>query len=98
MTKDRARKRATRNRVALTGERYVVARRATPQLPLHGDGWWHEITHRVPGVPPHVDGGRHGRANPAPRHHGRANRRHTEPHVLVAWQGWIARRVGAGRE
>jgi hypothetical protein len=70
MTKDRARKRATRNRVALTGERYVVARHATPEV----------------------------RSNPAPRHHGRANRRHGEPHVLVAWQGWIARRVGAGRE
>ena len=111
MTRNRARKQATRQRAALTGERYVVAQRnntvAEPQPPK--TGWMHELTHRVPGVPAHVDGGLQGTASGrvrsagteqrnAPRPHParkHQRRQHGEPRVLVTWQNWIARRVGA---
>jgi hypothetical protein len=103
MTKDRARKQAARQRAARTGERYVVAQRAVagaePQP--RRDNWLHEATHKVPGVPAHVDGGRQARV---PRRQGHkkvnptsSNRVHTnDPRVLVAWQNWIARRFGVG--
>ena len=99
MTKDRARKQAARQRAALTGERYVVAQRAIAEPePPRTYGWMHELTHRVPGVPAHVEGGLQatrskGRNTP---HSLRRNPAHSEPRVLVAWQNWIARRVGAG--
>jgi hypothetical protein len=47
MTKKRARKQATRQRAALTGERYVVAQRAVDLPPT---GRMHELMHRIPGV------------------------------------------------
>jgi hypothetical protein len=59
MTKNRARKQATRQRAALTGERYVVARRAASDPP-HYLGRLHELMHRLPGVPAHVGGGLQG--------------------------------------
>ncbi|MCU1421205.1 MAG: hypothetical protein JWN36_856 [Microbacteriaceae bacterium] len=104
MTKDRARKQAARERAALTGERYVVAARAVAEpsldeaLPQRGYGRMHDLTHRVPGVPPHIEGGLQasrakGRNTP---HSSRQNPVHKEPRVLVAWQNWIARRVGVG--
>ena len=98
MTKDRARKRATRQRAALTGERYVVAQRSVGESQPSTSGRLHALTHRVPRVPAHVDGGlqrrapRRRTANPARRHQAS----HGEPRVLVAWQNWIARRLGAG--
>jgi hypothetical protein len=98
MTKDRARKQAARQRSALTGERYVVAQPAIAEPePPRTDGLMHDLTHRVPGVPSHVDGGLQatrskGRNTPHPQ---RQNRVHNEPRVLVGWQNWIARRVGA---
>lgn len=102
MTKNRARKQATRQRAALTGERYVVAQRAFEETPPRRTNPLHEFMHRVPGMPTHVDGGLQfdvspGRTtNPRTRHQ-RRERQHGEPRVLVAWQEWIARRVGAGR-
>ena len=101
MTKNKARKAATRARVATTGERYVVARRAIEQEPDTGsEGALHRLTHRVPGVPAHVEGGLVARANRqhrsstrVHRHHGQSVRR--EPRVLVGWQNRIARLVGA---
>ncbi len=108
MTRDRARKRAARQRSALTGERYVVAQRATAQPATarpetaerqpHDDGRLHAFTHRVPGVPAHVDGGlqanapRSRNSRSGLRHHPR----HHEPRVLVAWQNWIAGLLGDG--
>ena len=96
MTKNRARKQATRQRVAATGERYVVAQRAVAAPRPRPGGRLHALTHRVPGIPAHVDGGRQANvprrrnANPtSPR------RRHREPRVLVAWQNWIRRRLRA---
>lgn len=102
MTKDRARKQAARARAASTGERYVVARRAAVDVedgPPRG-GRLHELTHRMPGVPAHLDGGLQGRASrnqrePRPAHTPR-RQPHGEPRVLVAWQNWIAKRFGAG--
>ena len=97
MTKNRARKQAIRQRAALTGERYVVAQRAVADPQPEQSGWMHDLTHRVPGVPSHVDGGlqasttRARNSNPRSR-----NQPHTEPRVLVRWQNWIARRLGAG--
>ena len=106
MTKDRARKQAARQRAAVTGERYVVARRqAVEEPPLHG-GVLHDLTHRVPAVPAHVEGGLQARA---PRERvsrpARQNRIHTqpnhvqpehgEPRVLVGWQNRIARLFSA---
>jgi hypothetical protein len=97
MTKDRARKQAARQRAALTGERYVVAQRATTEPEPHTAGRLHEFTHRMPGVPAHVPGGlqakapRNRNARPVSRQHSR----HNEPRVLIAWQNWIAKRLGA---
>ena len=101
MTKDRARKQAARQRAARTGERYVVAQRAVvdaePQL--SHDGWLHEATHKVPGVPAHVDGGLQSRKSPQRKNvnptSSNRDRNTGEPRVLVAWQNWIAKRVGA---
>lgn len=96
MTKNRARKQAARQRVALTGERYVVAQRAAAERQPREAGRMHALTHKVPGVPTHIDGGLQGmtprgrNSNPGLRNHPR----HKEPRVLVAWQNWIARRVG----
>ena len=107
MTKDRARKQAARQRAALTGESYVVAQRAVAeqQQPPHDAGRVHDLMHKVPGVPAHVEGGLQGvgsrRRNSNPvRHeqHRNESRVHGEPRVLVAWQEWIARRVGAGNK
>ena len=100
MTKNRARKQATRQRVAATGERYVVAQRAVAEPQPDELTGLHALTHRVPGVPAHVDGGlqvtaTRGRSNPTTRNRN-ANRQHGEPRVLVGWQNWIARRLGAG--
>ena len=97
MTKNRARKQAARQRAALTGERYVVAQRAAATPEPHSSGWMHELTHRVPGIPAHVEGGLQRRvpANRNAKHTGRRNAPHAEPRVLVAWQNWIARRLGA---
>ena len=99
MTKDKARKAAARARAAATGERYVVARRAidNEQQP-RTSGVLHRLTHRVPGVPAHVDGGLVARPNlrrqsPPRRHQGRAN--DGTPRVLIGWQNRIARLVGA---
>lgn len=67
MTSNRARKRAARDRAAVTGEPYVVARRkleAPPPLirPTERERPYpfvvrllHDLTHRVPGVPKHAD-------------------------------------------
>jgi len=96
MTKNRARKQAARQRAALTGERYVVAQRAAVEPPKTSR--MHDLMHRAPGVPFHVDGGLQRSAKPD-RQAGRNPRRthrHAEPRVLVAWQNWIARRVGEG--
>jgi hypothetical protein len=97
MTTDRARKRAARDRAAATGERYVVARREAVEIPSRDGGRLHELTHRVPGVPAHVDGGRQARArrNPSapPVHQGRRNQ--NQPRILVGWQNRIARLFGA---
>jgi len=104
MTKDKARKAAARARAAATGERYVVARRAIEQEPnLGSESVLHRLTHRVPGVPAHVEGGLEVRRNKphSPHrqqervgaHHGRPN--HGEPRMLVGWQNRIARFVGA---
>ena len=61
-------------------------------------GALHDLTHRVPGIPAHVDGGLQARTGrprrTAPVHQGRPNR--GEPRVLVAWQNRIARFFGAG--
>ena len=96
MTKNRARKLATRQRAAITGERYVVAQRAVAGgLPQKQGGRLHALTHRVPGVPAHVDGGlqRPTSRNRTSKPRLRSNPRHGEPRVLVAWQSWIARRL-----
>jgi hypothetical protein len=97
MTKDRARKQATRQRAAVTGERYVVAQRTAAEPAPKPVGRLDALTHRVPGVPAHVEGGLQGttsrRRNSNPTSQ---NPRHGEPRVLVAWQNWIARRLGAG--
>ena len=99
MTKNRARKRATRQRAALMGERYTVAQRALAEPQPHSAGRMHNLMHRIPGVSSHVDGGLQGTTargrNSSTRL--RHDPRHNEPRVLVAWQNWIARRVGAGR-
>lgn len=102
MTKDRARKKATRQRVAVTGERYVVAQRALTEPAPRKLGRLDALTHRVPGVPPHVDRGLQStstsrRANPPSRNPKSRNPQHEDPRVLVAWQNWIARRFGAGK-
>jgi hypothetical protein len=97
MTKDRARKQAARQRAAATGERYVVARRHEVDPPSHDGGVLHELTHRVPGVPAHMEGGLQTRARrprkPLPVHQGRPN--HNQPRVLVGWQDRITRLFGA---
>ena len=109
MTKNRAHKKAARQRAALTGERYVVAERAVAEHPLpeptpargRSSSHAHDLMHDLPGVPPHVDGGLQRATRPtrtaAPSngHQGRANRQHGEPRVLASWQNWIARRLGA---
>jgi hypothetical protein len=67
VTSDRARKRAARARAAVTGERYVVARRKLEEPPAVAGSpgperpypllvrLIHDLTHRVPGVPKHAD-------------------------------------------
>ena len=101
MTKNRARKLATRQRAAITGERYVVAQRAVSQRPpTKQGGRLHALTHQVPGVPAHVDGGlqRTTSRNRNSKPKLRSNPRHGEPRVLVAWQNWIARRLRVGSD
>lgn len=94
MTKNRAQKRASRARAALTGERYVVARRAIAEAEPRSLGRMHELMHKIPGMPAHVDG---GLQIAVPRgHKSRNHLRHNEPRALVAWQNWIARRLGVG--
>jgi len=96
MTKDRARKRAARDRAASTGERYVVARREAVATPTKDYGVLHDLTHRVPGVPAHVEGGLQGRparVRTRPALQGRPNS--NQPRVLVSWQQRIARFFGA---
>jgi hypothetical protein len=112
MTKDKARKAAARARAAATGERYVVARRAIDSSHASGGaGLLHRLTHLVPGVPAHVEGGLDTRPNPRRRKPGRDDRHGTAeplpmrrhqgrmndgtPRVLVGWQNRIARLVGA---
>lgn len=105
MTKNRARKQAARQRAALTGERYVVAQRAVAEPLPQNSGRMHDLMHSLPGVPAHVDGGLQAAAprvrNAPPVRNSRRGlqqrARHNEPRVLVAWQNWIARRVGASR-
>ena len=64
----------------------------------------HDLTHRLPGVPAHVDAAdrrSHGRADASPglRKHGarppHAHHHQDPPRVLVAWQNRIARLVHA---
>ena len=99
MTKNKAHKLAARNRAAATGERYVVARRGIQQATVTPPrlGRLDELTHRVPGVPAHIDGGLQGRprtVRPAPNSsHVHVQPEHSEPRVLVAWQNWIARKL-----
>ena len=89
MTKNKARKAATRARAAATGERYVVARRAIELKPSTGsDGLLHRLTHRVPGVPAHAP-----RKNRPHVRTARGRQQHGEPRVLVGWQNRIARLV-----
>jgi hypothetical protein len=69
MTSNRARKHAARERAASTGERYVVACRKLEEFPPsvvvaeHELPYpfivrlIHDLTHRVPGVPKHIDPG-----------------------------------------
>lgn len=98
MTKNRARKRAARQRAALTGGRYVVAQRAMTEPQPHNGGRLHDLTHRVPGVPAHIDGGLQATARRGRnvKHAARQRPPQREPRVLVAWQNWIARRLGVG--
>jgi hypothetical protein len=103
MTKDRAKKKTARARAATTGERYVVARRAVERGDEHADaqaGVLHRLTHRVPGVPEHVEGGLPRRRNKphrdrARRPSARPHPHHGEPRVLVGWQRRIARLLHA---
>lgn len=101
MTKDRARKRAARDRAATTGERYVVAQRKVADSAPARTGVLDDLTHRVPGVPAHVDGGLQAQRKPTPArpavqgHQGRQNPAHGEPQVLVGWLNGIARFFGA---
>lgn len=111
MTKDRARKQAARDRAASTGERYVVARRQALERPSRDGGVLHDLTHLMPGVPAHVEGGLQARATrarvatPAPQNPLHQNPKrtqpdqtrpvHGEPRVLVGWQNRIARFFGA---
>ena len=97
MTKDRARKQAARERAALTGERYVVAQRAVAEPELKRIGRLDRLTHRVPGVPAHVEGGLQASAprNHNSKHEVRPHTQPTEPRVFVVWQNWIARQLGA---
>ncbi|HEY1529966.1 MAG TPA: hypothetical protein VGF80_04070 [Galbitalea sp.] len=111
MTKDRARKRAARERANLTGERYVVARRNTEASIAIEPSMnpvtrvLHDWTHRIPGVPAHqvhrahqaqtARGSRTREHTNSMRGHKNPTRVYREPRVLVEWQNWIARRVGA---
>lgn len=101
MTKNKARKAATRARVAVTGERYVAARRAIEHGPdTASEGLLHRLTHRAPGVPVHVEGGlvpaQNRRHRPSVKVRAeRVQATHGEPRVLIAWQNRIARLVGA---
>ena len=103
MTKDRAKKKAARARAATTGDRYVVARRAVERGDTHADahaGVLHRLTHRVPGMPEHIEGGLPARRNQPHRDRGRGRSvrpqpHHGEPRVLVAWQRRIARLLHA---
>jgi hypothetical protein len=97
MTKNRARKQAARDRAAETGERYVVARREAVEPRPRDGGMLHELTHRVHGVPAHVEGGLQARTQrsrePLPVHQGKPN--HNQPRVLIGWQNRIAQLFGA---
>jgi hypothetical protein len=97
MTKNRARKQAARDRAAATGERYVVARRQSAEVATPDLGLLHDLTHRVPGVPAHLEGGLQARRprarTTAPVHQGPPNQ--NEPRVLVGWQNRIAHLFGA---
>lgn len=98
MTKNRAAKQAARARAAATGQRYVVARREVPHEPTPvSHGTLHELTHRVPGVPAHIEGGL--QANRSRAHGNRVHQhpahQHGEPRVLVGWQNRIARLFSA---
>jgi len=97
MTKNRDRKQAARDRAAATGERYVVARRRTAEVEPPDLGRLHDLTHRVPGVPAHAEGGLQSRRSRAratsPMHQGQPT--HNEPRVLVGWQNRIAQLFGA---
>ena len=96
MTKNKARKSAIRERSARTGERYVVARRAIEsQSGARLEGVLHRLTHRIPGVPEHVNGGLRSRANRPHRPAVQFTRRHGEPRVLVGLQRRIARLLRA---
>ncbi len=96
MTKNKARKAAARERAARTGERYVVARRAVERQPeVHAGGVLHRLTHRVPGVPSHVEGGLQRRANQPHPPQTQFVRQHGEPKVLVGLQRRIAQLVRA---
>ena len=97
MTKNKALKAAARERAAQTGERYVVARRAVaiqPQTRI--EGVLHRLTHRVRGVPVHIEGGLQTRPNRPhrPTTHAQPTHmqpQHGEPRVLVGLQHRIAR-------
>ncbi len=97
MTKNKARKTAIRARAAETGERYVVARRAIEHEPdtTGSRAVLHRLTHRVPGVPAHVEGGLVVTRNRPHRPSARVQRHHGQPRVLIGWQNRIARLVGA---
>jgi hypothetical protein len=96
MTKNRAHKRATRERIALTGERYVVAQRSAAEPQARRANRVHDLMHKVPGVPAHVAGGLQRATRVRNSNPRRQQPRHNEPRVLVAWQNWIARRLGVG--
>ena len=101
MTKNRARKKAARERAALTGERYVVARHsilggeAPPAPSLSGvmTVALHRWTHLVPGVPSHPDTVTRAKRN-AP-HVKRVHPSHParQKRVLRGWQERIERQV-----
>ena len=96
MTKNKARKTAARERAAATGERYVVARRATASQPEPRlEGVLHRLTHLVPGVPRHVEGGLRTRPNQPHRRTAQVQPRRGEPRVLVGLQHRIARLLRA---
>ena len=96
MTKNKALKTAARERAATTGERYVVARRAVEsQTQARVEGVLHRLTHRVPGVPEHVDGGLRTRRNRPHQTAPHVQPRRREPRILIGLQHRIARLLRA---